>query len=274
MSVTGSAAERTGAVPGRAEGVARGAAPPARVLEARWAGVLPYTAAERLQSGLVHARRSGGIPDQLLLLEHPHVITLGSASDRSHVLVDAAERLELGLDLVECGRGGDVTYHGPGQLVGYPILDLKPDRKDIHRYLRDLEEVLIRVARAYGIAGWRVPGATGVWTDAGKLGAIGVRVSSGWITSHGFALNVTTDLSYFDRIVPCGLAAEDVTSLERLTGRTVAMPDVVRSTAEAFATVFGAAVRWAGAPAVPDADRRASRLGMEPPRRGTGTGPT
>ena len=273
MSATGSAAERTGAVPRRAGGGARRAARPARALEARWAGVLPYAAAERLQSGLVHARRSGGIPDQLVLLEHPHVITLGSASDRSHVLVDAAERLELGLDLVECGRGGDVTYHGPGQLVGYPILDLKPDRKDIHRYLRDLEEVLIRVVRAYGIAGRRVPGATGVWTDAGKLGAIGVRVSSGWITSHGFALNVTTDLSYFDRIIPCGLAAERVTSLERLTGRTVAMPDVVRNTAEAFATVFGAAVRWAGAPAAPDADRRASLRRMEPPRRGTGPGP-
>ena len=273
MSATGSAAERTGAVERRAGRGARRAAPPARVLEARWAGVLPYAAAERLQSGLVHARRSGGIPDQLLLLEHPHVITLGSASDRSHVLVDAAERLELGLDLVECGRGGDVTYHGPGQLVGYPILDLKPDRRDIHRYLRDLEEVLIRVARAYGIAGQRVPGATGVWTDAGKLGAIGVRVSSGWITSHGFALNVTTDLSYFDRIVPCGLAAESVTSLERLTGRTVAMPDVVRNTVEAFAAVFDAAVRWAGAPPAPDAGHRASRRGTKPPRRGTGTGP-
>ena len=273
MSVTGSAAERTGAAPRPARGVARGAARPARVLEARWAGVLPYAAAERLQSGLVHARRSGGIPDQLLLLEHPHVITLGSASDRSHVLVDAAERLELGLDLIECGRGGDVTYHGPGQLVGYPILDLKPDRKDIHRYLRDLEEVLIRVARGYGIAARRIPGATGVWTDAGKLGAIGVRVSSGWITSHGFALNVTTDLSYFDRIVPCGLAADRVTSLERLTGGNVAMPDVVRNTAEAFATVFGAAVRWAGAPAVPDAGGRAPRRGTDPRRREAGTGP-
>ena len=274
MSVTGSAAGRTGAAPRRAGGVARGAAHPARALEAHWAGVLPYAAAERLQSGLVHARRSGGIPDQLLLLEHPHVITLGSASDRSHVLVDAAERLELGLDLIECGRGGDVTYHGPGQLVGYPILDLKPDRKDIHRYLRDLEEVLIRVARAYGIAARRIPGATGVWTDAGKLGAIGIRVSSGWITSHGFALNVTTDLSYFDRIVPCGLPADRVTSLERLTGENVAMPDVVLNTAEAFATVFDAAVRWAGAPAAPNAGRSAPRRRRtEPPRREAGPGP-
>ena len=269
MSATGSAAERTGAAPRRAGGVTRRAVRPARVLEARWAGALPYAAAERLQSSLVRARRSGTIPDQLLLLEHPHVITLGSASDRSHVLVDAAERGELGLDLVECGRGGDVTYHGPGQLVGYPILDLKPDRKDIHRYLRDLEEVLIRVARAYGIAGRRVPGATGVWTDEGKLGAIGVRVSSGWITSHGFAFNVTTDLSYFDRIVPCGLAAASVTSLERLTGRKVAMSDVVRNTAEAFAKVFGAAVRWAGNAAAPAEGRR----GSVPPEGGAGTGP-
>ena len=206
MDATGSVAERVGAAAGGSESgdlgpITQGTSR-SRAVDARWAKVLPYPAAAQLQSELVRARRGGEIPDQLILLEHPHVITLGSRSDRSHVLVDATERVALGIDLVESGRGGDVTYHGPGQLVGYPILDLKPDRKDIHRYLRDLEEVLIRVARAYGISAERIPESTGVWTNAGKLGAIGVRISSGWITSHGFALNVTTDLSYFDRIVP------------------------------------------------------------------------
>ena len=248
MDATGSVAERVGAAAGGSESgdlgpITQGTSR-SRAVDARWAKVLPYPAAAQLQSELVRARRGGEIPDQLILLEHPHVITLGSRSDRSHVLVDATERVALGIDLVESGRGGDVTYHGPGQLVGYPILDLKPDRKDIHRYLRDLEEVLIRVARAYGISAERIPESTGVWTNAGKLGAIGVRISSGWITSHGFALNVTTDLSYFDRIVPCGLEARGVTSLEQLLGRSVAMLDVVEETAEAFGNVFNASITW------------------------------
>ncbi len=256
MNRTCSAAERTGVVAagtGREEAasVTQGSHRP-REVHARWAGVLPYPAAVHLQSELVRARRGSEIPDQLVLLEHPHVITLGSRSDLSHVLVDAAERLTLGIDLVESGRGGNVTYHGPGQLVGYPILDLKPDRKDIHRYLRDLEEVLIRVARAHGVSAERVPGKTGVWTRDGKLGAIGVRVSSGWITSHGFALNVTTDLSYFDRIVPCGLEGGGVTSLERLLGRRVEISDVVDETAGAFGEVFDASITWSDDPDDPE----------------------
>src|SRR5699024_2764276 len=122
-----------------------------------------------------------------------------------HVLLDADERRLLGIELFETGRGGDVTYHGPGQLVGYPIIDLKPDRCDLHRYVRDLEDVLMRTAAELDIRAGRSPGLTGVWVQTRKLAAIGVRVSSGWITSHGFALNVSTDLAFFDAIVPCGI---------------------------------------------------------------------
>lgn len=183
-------------------------------------------------------RRRGGIPDQLLLLEHPHVITLGSTSDAGHVLADEETRRRLGVELFETGRGGDVTYHGPGQLVGYPILDLKPDRQDLHRYLRDLEDVLIRTLAAFDVEATRAEGLTGVWAGGAKVAAIGVRVSSGWITSHGFALNVRTDLAYFDTIVPCGIADRDVTSLSRLVGHEVEPDQVVGPVSDAFARVF------------------------------------
>lgn len=215
----------------------------ARRLEVRRPGRTPYQAGLELQGDLVDRRRRAEIPDQLILLEHPHVLTLGSGAGAEHVLVDDRRREELDLDLVETSRGGDVTYHGPGQIVGYPILDLTPDRKDLHRYLRDLEEVLIRVASSYGINGRRAKGFTGVWTEAGKLAAIGVRVSSGWITSHGFALNVCPDLSFFETIVPCGLTDRKVTSFERLLGRPVAIDEVMERTVEAFSLVFGYQVR-------------------------------
>ena len=211
-----------------------------RVLDVRRPGRIAYAAGLELQAGLVKERRAGSVPDLLLLLEHPHVITLGTGSHPEHVLVDESERARLGLDLFETGRGGDVTYHGPGQLVGYPILDLKPDRKDLHRYLRDLEEVLIRSAASLGVSARRVPGLTGVWTDVGKLAAIGVRVSSGWITSHGFALNVSTDLAWFRTIVPCGIPDRDVTSLERELGRDVDPQSVEKAVIEAFLSVFQA----------------------------------
>jgi lipoate-protein ligase B len=158
------------------------------------------------------------------------------------VLADEVERERRGIELFETGRGGDVTYHGPGQLVGYPVLDLKPDRRDLHRYLRDLEEVLIRAAASVGVPARRVEGLTGVWTEVGKLAAIGVRVSSGWITSHGFALNVSTDLDYFGTIVPCGIHDRDVTSLERELGRPVAMEAAARAVVGAFLQVFGASL--------------------------------
>jgi len=212
--------------------------PARRALEVLRAGVVPYAEGLKLQEALVARRREGSIPDTLVLLEHPHVITLGSSADPAHVLMAEAEREARGVELFEVGRGGDVTYHGPGQLVAYPILDLKPDRKDLHAYLRDLEEVLIRVAASYGVDAGRREGLTGVWTTGGKLAAIGVRVSSQWIASHGTALNVSSDLGFFEAIVPCGIRGESVTSLEREVGREVDLEDAGDRYAEHFATVF------------------------------------
>ena len=209
-----------------------------RPLAVRDLGVLPYARGLDVQEEAVAARRAGRIPDTLFLVEHPHVITLGSSAHPEHVLADADERARRGIELFDTGRGGDVTYHGPGQLVAYPILDLKPDRKDLHRYLRDLETVVMRVVEGYGIPAQRSEGQTGVWTPGGKIAAIGVRVSSGWITSHGLALNVRTDLSYFGTIVPCGIADRDVTSLARELGRDVPMAEVREALVEAFALEF------------------------------------
>jgi lipoyl(octanoyl) transferase len=215
-----------------------GAGPGRRPLAVRRLGLVPYAEGLRLQEELVVARRAGEIPDTLILLEHPHVITLGSSSDPDHVLVSEEERAMRGIEIFEAGRGGDVTYHGPGQLVAYPILDLKPDRKDLHAYLRDLETVLIRVAASYGVEARRRSGLTGVWTDRGKLAAIGVRVSSQWIASHGTALNVSLDLGFFDAIVPCGLEGEQVTSLERELGAPVDVDDVAERYVHHFEDVF------------------------------------
>jgi lipoyl(octanoyl) transferase len=209
-----------------------------RVVEARWLGSIPYLQGVELQRDLVDRRRRGLVPDQLLLLEHPHVITMGSASNPEHVLAGPEERAALDLELAQSGRGGDVTYHGPGQLVGYPILDLGPDRQDIHQYLRDLEETLIIALGNWGVRGERIPGQTGVWTPEGKLAALGVRVSSRWITSHGFALNVNTDLGYFDTIIPCGIPGSRVTSVEALLGRRLQMAEVARVLVKAFGEVF------------------------------------
>ncbi len=221
--------------------------PGTRTLAVRRLGTLPYADGLELQGRLVTERREGRVPDTLVLLEHPHVITLGTSSHEEHVVADAARVEELGVERFEVGRGGDVTYHGPGQLVGYPVLDLKPDRKDLHRYLRDLEEVLIRVAASFGVQATRWPGRTGVWTPTGKLAAIGVRVSSGWITSHGFALNVSTDLGYFETIVPCGITDRGVTSLERELGRPVTLEETSDRVVEAFQAVFDfdRTVAWA-----------------------------
>jgi lipoyl(octanoyl) transferase len=217
----------------------------APMLEVRRLGSVAYERGVELQDRLVAARRAGQIPDQFLLLEHPHVITLGSSSNPRHVLLDDAERRLLGLSLHRSGRGGDVTYHGPGQLVGYPILDLKPDRKDVHRYIRDLEEALIRALATFGVEATRVPALTGVWVGGDKLAAIGVRVSSGWITSHGFALNVDTDLAFFDAIIPCGIRGHGVTSLVRLMGEAVDVREVEVRVVEALCGVFGRAARFA-----------------------------
>ena len=207
-------------------------------------GRVEYADALEQQAKLVEDRRAGRIGDTLLLLEHPPVITLGVKTRRgpTHIVASPELLASQGVSVYETGRGGDVTYHGPGQLVAYPIFDLRPDRCDVHRYVRDLEEVLIRTAATFGIDARRVPGLTGVWTGAAgreeKLAAIGVRISR-WITSHGFALNVATNLSHFDLIVPCGIVDRGVTSIERVLGRGVPMPEVEDRVITSFESVFG-----------------------------------
>jgi len=215
----------------------------ARPLDVRRLGRVPYADALALQRSLVDERRAGCIPDTLLLVEHPHVLTLGVRGDggRSHILATADALASRGIEVHETGRGGDITYHGPGQIVGYPIIDLNPDRRDVHRYVRDLETVLIRTAADYGIDAGRIEGLTGVWVGDEKLAAIGVRIAR-WITSHGFALNVTTNLDHFALIVPCGIADRGVTSLSRLLGGTVDLADVEFRVIEHFANVFGMSV--------------------------------
>lgn len=210
-----------------------------RRLQVRRLGLVPYAEGLAIQQQLVEQRRAGAIPDQLLLLEHPPVITLGvkARHDRSHVLGTPERLAAAGVDVVETGRGGDVTYHGPGQLVGYPIIDLSPDRRDVHRYVRDLEGVLIQAVGRFGIEATRSTGLTGVWVGDTKLAAIGVRIAR-WITSHGFALNVTTDLEHFALIVPCGLAGKGVTSIDKLIGRPAPMADVEAAVVDAFEEVF------------------------------------
>ena len=202
-------------------------------------GLVPYPEALAIQRALVEQRRAGTVGDLLLLVEHPHVLTLGVRGDggRSHILAGPEVLASRGVEVHEAGRGGDITYHGPGQIVGYPIIDLRPDRCDVHRYVRDLEEVLIRTAADYGLDAGRVEGLTGVWVGREKLAAIGVRLSR-WITSHGFALNVATDLDYFNLIVPCGIADRGVTSLERLLGRPVDRPAVEARLVAHFSDVF------------------------------------
>ncbi|MXX34041.1 MAG: lipoyl(octanoyl) transferase LipB [Gemmatimonadetes bacterium] len=210
-----------------------------RTLAVRYPGRIGYQPALELQATLVERRRRGEIPDTLLLLEHPHVITLGSSGRVGHVLLPSDELARRGIAVHEAGRGGDVTYHGPGQLVGYPILDLKPDRRDLHRYLRSLEGVLIRALGEFGLVGERDRDATGVWIGGAKVAAIGLRVSSGWITSHGFALNADTDLSHFDAIVPCGLRERPVTSISRLLRRRVTPELAAPAVVSAMTAEFG-----------------------------------
>jgi lipoyl(octanoyl) transferase len=211
-----------------------------RPLRVQRAGLVPYETGLALQADLVAARKADTIPDTLLLVQHPPVITLGVKvrQSRDHVLATEAELQARGVALHEAGRGGDVTYHGPGQLVGYPVLDLKPDRQDAHRYVRDLEAVLIGVCGEYGLAADRKPGLTGVWVGEEKVAAIGVRLSR-WVTSHGFALNVSTNLEHFGLIVPCGIADRGVTSLARLLGEAPPMADVEAHVVAHLCRIFG-----------------------------------
>jgi len=210
-----------------------------REIEVRRLGVVPYDEALAMQHQLVEERRAGRVPDLLLLLQHPAVITLGVKGDGGRANIGATnERLaEFGIAVHETGRGGDVTYHGPGQIVGYPILDLKPDRCDVHRYVRDLEEVMIRVCADYGVTAGRIKGLTGTWVGAEKIGAIGVRLSR-WITMHGFAFNVSTDLDHFKLIVPCGIRDRGVTSLERATDNRLSLSQVQDAVVRRFQEIF------------------------------------
>jgi lipoyl(octanoyl) transferase len=208
-------------------------------VDVRHLGLVDYQAALDLQKDLVEQRKQGLIPDQLLLLEHPPVITLGARNHNasSNVLETPEALARRGVAVFESGRGGDVTYHGPGQLVGYPIVELPKDRRDVHRYVRDLEEVLLQAVSDFGITASRLPGLTGIWVGDDKLAAIGVRISR-WVTSHGFALNVSTDLSNFGLIVPCGIADKGVTTMERLLGRPVPMAEVAAAVERRFKGAF------------------------------------
>ncbi len=209
-----------------------------KVCDTRYLGLLPYGEAHELQKALVEKRKTDEIPDQLLLLEHSHVITLGRAAERSNILADEATRARFGVELFETGRGGDVTYHGPGQLVGYPIIKLLPGRQDLRRYVRDLQAVLVRAARDFGVEAEPRDGEfIGVWVGAENMAAIGIRIAR-WLTMHGFALNVTTDLSYFQLIVPCGIRGHGVTSLQKILGHPVEMEAVARSVTRHFGAVF------------------------------------
>jgi len=208
-----------------------------RLLKVRRLGVVGFAEALELQQRLVVSRQQDHIVDELLLLEHPPVITLGVSSKRDNVLASPNVLADRGIEVHETRRGGDVTFHGPGQLVGYPIMSLKPDRCDLHRYVRDLEEVVIRTAASFDVRSTRIPGLTGVWVGTEKLAAIGVRLSR-WVTSHGFAFNVTTRLDDFSLIRPCGLRGYGVTSLERLTTTSVSIQAVTDVLTGHFASVF------------------------------------
>jgi lipoyl(octanoyl) transferase len=227
-----------------------------RPLEVHWLGTVPYADGLDLQKRLVEQRKTGAIPDQLLLLEHPPVITLGvkTRDDRSHIVATPEALEDEGVEVFESGRGGDVTYHGPGQLVGYPIVDLRPDRCDVHRYVRDLEEMLINAVAKFDVVAHRTPGLTGIWVGDDKLAAIGVRIAR-WITSHGFALNVTTKLEHFNLIVPCGIADKGVTSLEKLNRQAIEMQAVIAAIADAFASVFDRVIVAPASPVVSKARR-------------------
>lgn len=211
-----------------------------RPLHWSWLGRVPYAEAVELQHSVRQAIRDREGPERFLLLEHPHVYTLGRNADRADVLAGGEWLRARGIEVAECNRGGQVTYHGPGQLVGYPVVDLNPDRRDVRRYVRDLQEVLIRTLAGYGVDA--VPGEAqaliGVWVGERKIASIGVHLSR-WITTHGFALNVSTDLSYFGGIIPCGLDQVEMTSIERLTGEAPALPAIAAVCARHFGEVFG-----------------------------------
>ncbi|HEU4759230.1 MAG TPA: lipoyl(octanoyl) transferase LipB [Dehalococcoidia bacterium] len=220
---------------------------PQPACRAPWLARVEYAAAWRLQQELVQRRAAGLIPDTLLLLEHPPVYTTGRRGAGDHLLLPATA---LGAPLIETDRGGDITFHGPGQLVAYTIVDLKAAGLGILGFVRALEQVVISTLAEYGIEGRRESGLTGVWVAGEKIAAIGVRVSrpggaaAGWITSHGLALNVDVDLSWFERIVPCGIAGRGVTSIVKLLGQAPPLDEVAARLAGQFGRVFGRRLEW------------------------------
>jgi lipoyl(octanoyl) transferase len=207
-----------------------------RILRVERLGRVDYTAALDLQKETERAVLTGAQPDTLLLLEHPHTLTLGRRSSEGGIIAPEEVLQKRGVTVFETNRGGKVTYHGPGQIVGYPIVNLSPDREDVHRFVRDLEEVLMRTMNDFEIEAFRIDGLTGVHTARGKVAAIGVHIAR-WVTTHGFALNVNTDLSYFDLIIAC--EGEPVTSMKGLLGLEIEMSQVEDRIIEHFAEVFG-----------------------------------
>jgi lipoyl(octanoyl) transferase len=205
-------------------------------------GLMGYADAYALQKRVVAARKAGAIEDVLLLCEHPHVITLGRSGKRENLLASEHVLKQKGVEFHSSDRGGDITYHGPGQIVGYPIVNLGAIRRDVVWYVRTLEEAMIRTTAEFGITAERVAGKTGIWVRAGnteeKLAAIGVHISR-WVTSHGFAYNVSTDLRNFELIVPCGIADCKATSLEKLLGRRVELQEVAPRIAKQLGELFG-----------------------------------
>ena len=205
------------------------------MLKVRRLGRMDYAAALAVQQETARAVLTGDAPDTLLLVEHPHTFTIGRRGDSGSILASPEVLAARGATVYETNRGGKITYHGPGQLVGYPIINLKPDRQDVHRYVRELEEILLRALADFGVAATRLEGLTGVHTSQGKIAAIGVHLAR-WVTTHGFALNVSTDLSYFDLIIAC--EGEPVTSLERLLGRAPSLDEVAGRVVARCAEVF------------------------------------
>jgi lipoate-protein ligase B len=202
-----------------------------------WYESIHYSQALDLQMRICESKKNGFVADVLLLLEHPPVITMGRSGNLKNLLIDENELKARGIEFWNIDRGGDITFHGPGQLVGYPILSLQPGERDVHRYMRNLEESLIRLLALYEIEGFRDKQFTGVWTKEGKIGAMGVHLSR-WITRHGFALNVNTDLSYYNLIVPCGIVGKGVTSMKNVLSHQVEMREVVDHYINAFGVLF------------------------------------
>lgn len=200
-------------------------------------GIEPYKKIWDFQHQLHKLRVDGKIEDVFILLEHSHVYTLGKVAKREHLLISPQKLTDEKIDLFEIDRGGDITYHGPGQIVGYPIIKLDDLYQDIHRYLRELEEVIIQTLKVYGIEGGRHPEYTGVWVDNEKIAAIGIKVSR-WVTMHGFAFNINTDLNYFGKIIPCGISDKGVTSLEKISGQKHSVEDVKKHLIENFVRIF------------------------------------